>query len=525
MPAVPRSFADLVVNADNPNNETLERCFVTDYSPPQIHAPCGHKYDSWTSVLTAWSTDIALFAPPVPFALQCNCAAIMLSSSRSSPVPKRVFVASSSGLVFPPEILGEIVFLACGPFDEYPATYHQVRKDYLLVCTEWKDMITGDPRFWTGLYVCRAIRPQQVITAFTNARGLPVHLIIDAPSRIASRNNFEQTFASLRDHLDDHIDKIGRLSVSATDQFGAQTLFEWMESCHAHRVRQLDLAIGTTNPPNPLLLNRAILAFSNLETLVHRYSHLLIPYVHASTLRRLHLGPMPRTRCDDCWNEVRDFLMACVGVTHLVLDDVMCANGPPQGILVQSLCHMPSVTHMAFKCDSYGNSYLWAALRVPSLRVLQFIAPSGCADFVDGTTPHLCNPSLDGVEVLDLRMSVPSDLTMKNILANFPNLVHLDLRRVRHTIVVALVEMRPFVSAPLCRNLSSIHLGTDMSTFQLLRVLGNRQSGHFAEGCTVSYEFISGIRPYAWTRTSFRFNSGVLEEVPYEEPVYVGLDF
>ncbi|KAK7012661.1 hypothetical protein R3P38DRAFT_3209271 [Favolaschia claudopus] len=247
--------------------------------------------------------------------------------------------------------------------------------------------------------------------------------------------------------------------------------------------------------------------------------------MHASTLSRLHLGPIPPSRCESCWDDIRFFLESCIQVTHLNLDDIQCGDGPPQGILVRSECYMPSVTHLAFNCRSAGGYYLWSSLRVPSARVLQVSGPSVYVGFVSGVDPALYNPSLGDVEVLDLRMPISSTLAMKNILSNYPKLVRLDLRKCWRPAVMALVEMRPFANAPLCPELSSIHVGNQVTSSQFIRVLAERKTGHFAENCSMSYEFVSGLNPRVMAFATFRMVEEALVEVPYEEAVYTGLDF
>ncbi|KAK6992995.1 hypothetical protein R3P38DRAFT_3224407 [Favolaschia claudopus] len=385
---------------------------------------------------------------------------------------KRLFVASSTGLVFPAEVLGDVIFLACGNFCDRPDAYDDIRNTFLLVCKAWYRLVAQDARFWSGLYVDRTTGIKLVNTTFRRARGRPVHLHLNARTHILGQTNFDQNFDVLRPVLDRVVHQIGRLTVDATDRSGAETLFKWMEASHGRNVRHLELIIGTSNPPNPFLVDRDLLAFSTLDTMVQRFSHLLIPHAHASTLRRLHLGPVPRSRCEHCWEDIILFLEECVQVTHLVLDNIQCGDSSPPGVLVRTLCSMPSVTHLAFICDSYGGSGLWTALRVPNVRVLEFVSPSTYVDLVSGADPDMFNPSLCDVEVLALRMPIPSTLAMKNILANYPRLVRLDLRRCWRTTVLALVDMRPFVSAPLCPHLLSIHVGNQLSTSQVIRVIG-----------------------------------------------------
>ncbi|KAK7044303.1 hypothetical protein R3P38DRAFT_3176561 [Favolaschia claudopus] len=450
-------------------------------------------------------------------------------SSRALSAPgKRIIAASLNGLVFPMEILGEIIFLACGAFDDRPASYDAVRNVYLLVCVLWYRLVANDSRFWTGLFIDRTTTPhvRLISTAFRRARARPVHLVLNTRSRaLFPRPSFEDVFSVLRSSIDQVISQVGAISVEGWDDSRTVTVFEWLEACDSPNVRYLELVIAASNPPNPNLLHRALLAFSHLDTLVHRFSNLLIPHMHASTLSRLHLGPISRNRCEHCFEDIRLFLESCVQVTHLNLDDIQCGNGPPQGILVRTSCYMPSVTHLAFNCESAGGYYLWSSLRVPSARVLQVSGPSVFVGFVSGIDPELYNPSLGDVEVLDLRMPITGTLAMKNILANYPKLVRLDLRKSRREAVVALVDMRPFVSAPLCPDLLSIHVGNQVDSSQLRRVLAARKTGHFAAGCTMSYEYISGLSPPVVASASFRMVDGALGEVPYEEAVYTGLDF
>ncbi|KAK7044299.1 hypothetical protein R3P38DRAFT_2765964 [Favolaschia claudopus] len=213
-----------------------------------------------------------------------------------------------------------------------------------------------------------------------------------------------------------------------------------------------------------------LLPSASITSLLIRRAFLVLHSSVLSGVTHLRLGPFPsyhRLR----WSSL------------LVCDDVQVEYGS------FDVCDLPSLTHLRFVSTHWSADYIFAALRMPRLRVLSFdgCLPSiGCTG--SGSTRYA------SVECLVLDCPVPSDLDFVQVLLPFINLRSLDLRGMPPSSVSGFLAIRRVVSADgllaverLCPSLSSVHVGVRLTEGEATAVLEDIHPRVFSPGCTLNH--------------------------------------
>ncbi|KAK6972189.1 hypothetical protein R3P38DRAFT_3240432 [Favolaschia claudopus] len=410
----------------------------------------------------------------------------------------------------PVEVVARILLLACGDFDEDPRAYMLARYVVCQVCVLWRNVVCSDARFWSGVLVGDHRTLPVLDLWLARSKRAPLHLFIDTGTYAVNWRSFASVWASLLSIIPCMVDRVDRFSLKDDHGDRGAVVLHWLSSLAASTASRLDVftvmptkvdarvvergrgrwsrTVDLSKPSTPLHLLRA----ACLTSLVVQRSFLVLQPSMLSGLRRLRLGPIPSYQ-RLTWDSVRSMLLACSVLDLFVCDDVRCEYGS------FGECEMPCLTHFRLVSRHWSAESIFAALRLPSLRVL----------YLDGYAPMLGLRRSDGtrsffpsVEVLVVKCSMSRPCDFHLFLRGFAGLKTLVLRQlsapsraaflsikqsVRTSLTVEEVVGSSRLPDRLCPLLASVCLDAALTVRDAEEVLSDTPPAVFSPSCVLSY--------------------------------------